>query len=96
MPSTSGARPTAHEHEVALDGFALAEVDDERRARVLQLRALLAEMDDDAAPRIRLAELARRVGILLRDEGVEHLDDRHLGPEALEDGGELAADDPAA
>ena len=60
------------------------------------LRALLAEVDDDSAARERLAKLARRVRVLLRDEGVEHLDDRHLGSEALEDRGELTTDDPAA
>ena len=37
-----------------------------------------------------------RVGVLLRDQRVEHLDDRHLGAEAVEDRRELAADDPAA
>ena len=37
------------EHEVALDRLALAEVDDERPARVLDLRALLAELERDPA-----------------------------------------------
>ncbi len=97
-PDALDERRTADrdEHQVALDGLALAEVDDEPGARVLDLRALLAEVDDDPAPRERLAQLARRVRVLLRDERVEHLDHRHLGAEALEDRGELAADDPAA
>ena len=34
--------------------------------------------------------------VLLRDQPVEHLDDRHLAAEGLEDRRELAADDPAA
>ena len=54
------------------------------------------EVDDDAPPSERLAELARGIGILLRDERVEHLDDRHFGAEALEDRRELTADDPAS
>ena len=36
------------------------------------------------------------VVVLLRDQAVEHLDDRDLAPERAEDRGELAADDPAA
>ena len=43
-----------------------------------------------------LRELLRGVGVLLRDQRVEHLDDRHLGAEAVEDRGELGADDAAA
>ena len=43
-----------------------------------------------------LRELLRRVLVLLRDQRVEHLDDRHLAAERAEDRGELAADDPAA
>ena len=35
-------------------------------------------------------------GVLLRDQRLEHLDDGDLGAEALEDRGELTADDPAA
>ena len=88
--------PDGDEHEIALDRLALAEMHDEPSSGVLDLRALLAEMDDDAAPRERLPQLTRRVRILLRDERLEHLDHRHLGAEALEDRGELAADDPAA
>ena len=85
-----------HEHEVALRRLALTEVDGQRAAGVLDLRALLAEVDDDPAPRERLAQLARRVRVLLRNERVEHLDHRHLGAEALEDRRELAADDSAS
>ena len=44
----------------------------------------------------RLRELLRRVRVLLRDQRRQHLDDRHLAAEALEDRCELAADDPAA
>ena len=84
------------EHEVALDRLTLAEVDDERGARVLDLRALLAEVERDAALAEGLRQLLRRVEVLLRDQRVEHLDDRDLGAEPLEDRRELAADDAAA
>ena len=43
-----------------------------------------------------LRELLGRVLVLHRDQPRQHLDDRHLGAEAPEDRGELAADDPAA
>src|SRR5207244_5712898 len=43
-----------------------------------------------------LRELRRSVRVLLRDQRREHLDDRHLAAEPLEDGRELAADDAAA
>ena len=43
-----------------------------------------------------LGELLRRVGVLQRDQRRQQLDDRHLAAEAVEDGGELAADDAAA
>ena len=48
------------------------------------------------APAELLGQLLGRVRVLLRDQARQHLDDRHLGAEALEDRGELAADDPAA
>src|SRR2546423_2733868 len=53
-------------------------------------------MERDPAPPEALRELLRRVRVLLRDQRRQHLDDRHLGAEAAEDGRELAADDPAA
>src|SRR4029077_115259 len=59
-------------------------------------RALLAELEHDAAALELLCKLTGRVGVLLRDERLEHLDDRHLGAEAVEDRGELATDDSAA
>src|SRR5581483_5241099 len=62
----------------------------------LHARALLAELKRDAALAELLRKLLGRVRILLRDERVEHLDDRHLAAEAAEDRGELAADDPPA
>ena len=95
-PSTSGAAADGDEHQVGLDGLALAEVDGELRAVVVDLRALLAELERDAALAELLRELLRRVRVLLRDQRLEHLDDRHLGAEALEDRRELAADDAAA
>ena len=84
------------EHQVGLHGLAVAEVDGELRAVVVDLRALLAELERDAALAELLRELLRGVGVLLRDQRVEHLDDRHLAAEAVEDRGELAADDAAA
>ena len=97
-PEPFDERPAADrdEHQVGLDGLAVAEVHGQLRAVVLDLRALLAELERDAALAELLGELLRRVGVLLRDERVEHLDDRHLGAEAAEDRGELAADDAAA
>ena len=84
------------EHQVALDRLAVAEVHGQRVALLLDLRALLAELQRDPALAERLRELLRRVRVLLRDQRVEHLDDRHLGAEAVEDRRELGADDPAA
>src|SRR5262249_61186888 len=66
------------------------------RAVVVDLRALLAEVQRDTALLELLRQLLGRVLVLLRDQGRKHLDDRHLGAEALEDRGELAPDDPAA
>ena len=43
IPSTSGARPDRHQHEVALRGFPFAEVNGQRGAGVLDLGALLSE-----------------------------------------------------
>src|SRR3954468_6117945 len=90
-------RATTHgdELQVSLYRLALAEVDGELGAVVLDARALLAEMQRDAALAELLRELLARVLVLLRDES-EHLDDRHVGAEAVEDRGELAADDAAA
>src|SRR5207302_1745001 len=71
-------RPAADrdEHQVAVDGLALAEMHGQRVALLLDLRALLAEVQRDAALAEDLRELLRRVGVLLRDQRVEHLDDR--------------------
>src|SRR5207302_3072745 len=95
-PLDERAATDGHEHQVGLNGLAVAVVDGELRAVVLDLRALLAELERDAAAPELLRELLRRVGVLLRDERVEHLDDRHLAAEAVEDRGELAPDDAAA
>src|ERR1022692_5192342 len=65
-------------------------------AVVLDTRALLAEVERDAPFPELLRQLLGGVGVLLRDQRVEHLDDRHLAAEPAEDGGELAADDAAA
>src|SRR6266508_5883650 len=84
------------EHQVSLHGLALAEVHRELRAVVVDLPALLPELERDAALAVLLCELFRRFGILLRNECVQHLDDRDLGAEAAEDRRELTADDAAA
>src|SRR5918996_1700257 len=89
------AAPRGDEHEVALDRLA-AEVHLQAVARVLDPVALRLEVDGDAALLELLRERLGGVLVLLRDERGEHLDDRHLAPEPLQDGGELAADDPAA
>src|SRR5919106_1553532 len=90
-------RPPARgdEHEVALDRLA-AELHLQTAPRVFDPVALGVEMDGDAAFLELLPQLLGRVLVLLRDERRQHLDDRDLAPEALEDGRELAADDPAA
>src|SRR5262249_60078702 len=84
------------EHEIRLHHLAVAKMNRELRAVVLHLRALLLEVERDAAPAELLRELLRRVRVLLRDERRQHLDDRHLAADALEDRRELAADDPPA
>ena len=84
------------QHQVRLHRLTVTVVDGELRAVVLDLRALLAELQRDAAPPELLRKLLRRVRVLLRDQRLEHLDDRHLGAETAEDRGELAADDAAA
>ncbi len=84
------------EHEVGVDGLAVPEVDGQRAVLLLDLRALLLEVQRDAAPPELLRELLRRVLVLLRDERGKHLDDRHLAPEPAEDRRELAADDASA
>src|SRR4029079_11927264 len=88
--------PDGDEHEVAVDRLPLAEVNGEVAAVVVDLRALLGEVLCDTALAKRLLELLPRVLVLRRDEVGQHLDDRHLGAEAIEDRRELAADDPAA
>src|SRR3954468_15925499 len=90
------AAPDADEHQVGRHALAVAVVDDELRAVVLDPRALLAQLERDAATPELLRKLLRRLRVLLRNQGVEHLDDRHLGAEALENRRELATDDPAA
>ena len=95
-PLDERAAADGDEHQVGLHGLAVAEVDGELGAVVLDLRALLAEVERDAALAELLRELLARVLVLLRDQRRQHLDDRHLGAEAVEDRGELAADDAAA
>src|SRR5829696_4298539 len=96
QPLDRRAAADRDEHQIRLDGLALAEVHGERAARLLDFRALLLEVERDPAPPELLGELLGRVGVLLRDQARKHLDDRHLRAEALEDRCELAADDPAA
>src|SRR5207237_9371508 len=88
--------PDRDEHQVGLGGLTLAEVDRERAPLLLDLRALLAEVERDFLLLERLRELLRGVFVLLRDEPRQHLDDRHLAAERAEDRGELGADDAAA
>ena len=71
-------------------------MDGEGPAQLLDLRALLLEMERDPAFSELLGELLRRVRVLLRNQRRQHLDDRHLAAEAPEDRRELAADDAAA
>ena len=91
MPSTSGAAADGDEHQVALDRLAVAEGDAKRVAVLLDAGALLAELQRDPTLPERLRELLRRVRVLLRDQRVEHLDDRHLGAEPAEDRRELGS-----
>src|SRR6266516_4854404 len=91
-----GAAADGDEHQVALDRLAVAEVDGQAAGGFLDLRALLLEVEVDPALAELLRELLRGVFVLGRDQPRQHLDDRHLGAEAPEDRGELAADDPAA
>ena len=71
------------EHQVAVDRLAVAERHAQLVAVLLDAGALLAELQRDPALPERLRELLRRVRVLLRDQRVEHLDDRHLGAERL-------------
>ena len=95
-PSTSGARPTATSIRSASTVSPSPKWTVSASPLLLDLRALLAELERDPALAELLAELLARVVVLRRDQPVEHLDDRHLAAERLEDRGELAADDPAA
>jgi len=83
------------EHQVAVGRLAVPEVHGEVRAVVVDLRALLRKVLRDPPLAERLLELLRGVLVLGRDQVRQHLDDRDLGAEAVEDRGELAADDPA-
>ena len=90
------AAADGYEHEIRFDRLAVAEVHGQRTSLLLHLGALLLEVKGDPAPAELLRELLRRVRILLRNQRRQHLDDRHLAAEALEDRSELAADDAAA
>ena len=96
-PLDERAAADRDEHQVGLDGLAVAEVD-ASAGSPSSSTPLHCLPSWSAIPRLPngLRELLRRVGVLLRDQRVEHLDDRHLGAEALEDRRELAADDAAA
>src|SRR5581483_1483707 len=91
-------RPAADgdEHQVGLHRLAVAEVHGQLGAVVVDAGALLAELQRDPAALELLRQLLRGVSVLLRDERVEHLDDRHLAAEAREDRRELAPDDATA
>src|SRR5581483_382554 len=60
-PLDERAAPDRDEHQVAVDGLAVAEANRERVALLLDLRALLAEVQGDAALAERLRELPGRV-----------------------------------
>jgi hypothetical protein len=92
--STSGPRPTATSIRSHWT-LSVTEVDGQRVALLLDLGALLAELQVDAALRELLGELLRGVASSW-DQRVEHLDHRHLGAEATEDRRKLGADDAAA
>src|SRR5204863_491439 len=80
----------------ALNRFAFAELNRQLRTGVVDPRALLAELQSDPAAAELLCELLRGVFVLPGDETIQHLDDRHFAPEALENRCELGADDAAA
>ncbi len=84
------------EHEIRINRLAVAEVHGQRASLVFHLLALLLEVKSDPALAKLLRELFRRVRVFLRDQRRQHLDDRHLAAEAIEDRCELAADDAAA
>ena len=65
-------------------------------AGLLDLLALLLQVQRDAALPELLGEPQPKRRRPLADQLRQHLDDRHLGAEAAEDGRELAADDAAA
>ncbi len=88
--------PDRDEHQVGLDGLAVAVAHGQGAARLLDGGALLAELERDPLLAESLGQLLGGVVVLLRDQAIEHLDHRHLAPERPEDRGELAADDPAA
>src|SRR2546430_634838 len=93
--STVGPRPTAtsiRSHSTVSP----SPVHGQRGARVFDLRALLLEVERDPALAKLLRQLLRGVLVLSRNQPRQHLDDRHLGAEAPEDRGELAADEPTA
>src|SRR6185436_11622232 len=95
-PLDNRTAPDRYEHQIRLDGLAVAEMHRQLGAVVLDLRALLLEMQCDAALAELLRKLLRGVDVFLRNEVRQHLDDRHLAAEAVEDRRELAADDAAA
>ena len=55
------------EHQIRVDGLAVAEVDGEVRAVVVDLRALLLEVEGDPAAAELLRQLLGRVLVLLRN-----------------------------
>src|SRR5205823_9187506 len=97
QPEVLDGRPAAcgHEHQVGLDRLA-AKVDSKRVVGLLNAVAGGLEVERDAALLELLGQLLRRVRVLLRDQLRQHLVYRDLGAEAMEDRGELAADNPAA
>src|SRR5205823_7081580 len=56
--------PDGDEHQFSLDRLALAEMDGQARAVVVDARALLPEAERDPAPLELLRELLRGVGVL--------------------------------
>ena len=75
--------PGRDEHEVALDHLVAVERDAQPAARVLDPIAARLEVHRDAALPELLQELGTCLLVLLRDEGRQHLDDRHLRAEPV-------------
>src|SRR5207244_2328244 len=75
-PATDG-----NEHQIGAHGLAVAEMNGQLRAGIVDLGALLLALQGDAALAAWLRELLRGVRVLLRAQRRQHLDDRHFAAE---------------